>query len=137
MKRLCGIILFCMLTTTLHAPQVLYVSEGNLFDGEFKSTVESLYVICFDAYFYTLSTHEENRINISAYYLKTFLEERGRTLKDVAIMMHNHFGMPMLSNPDRIFLLRLRNYGFCGSFGIYITSTGKIVYEKPWLKGIK
>ena len=137
MKRLWVVLFFLLLPPFIHAPQTLYISEGNLFDGQFTTTVETLYIICFDGYTYGLSTHDANKIDISAFYLKTFLEERGYTLKDVAIMMHNHFAMPMFSGPDRTFLLRARNYGFRGSFGVYVTATGRVVYEKPWLREIQ
>ena len=137
MKSACGIVLFCILTTFLHSPQTLYISEGNIFDGQFQSPVETLFLICFDGYAYSLSTHDGYKVDVSAYYIKTFLEDRGRTLKNVAIMIHNHFAMPMLSGPDRTFLLQIRNYGYRGSFGIYITSTQCVVIEPPWLREIR
>jgi len=136
-KRVWGVIFFLTLAIFLHSPQTLYINEGNIFDEQFTAPVETLYLICFDGYAYGLSTHDSHTVDVSAYYVKTFLEERGRTLKDVAIIMHNHFAMPMLSGSDRIFLLRARNHGFRGSFGVYITATQKVIYEKPWLRGIR
>lgn len=137
MRRLWVIIALVLLATFLHSPQTVYITHGNIFNGEFTEPFEILYAICFDGQFWSFSTHEANQISLSAYYLKTFLEERGYTLKDVAIMMHNHFAMPRLSWTDSNTLLKLRNYGFRGSFGIYITSTKKVVYEKAWLRGIE
>ena len=137
MRRAWIILAFFLLPTILHSPQSVYVSEGNIFDGRFNNPVETLYVICFNGHYYSLSTQEANQISISPFFLKTFLEERGYTLKDVAILMHNHFYMPMLSYPDRNSLLKLRNYGFRGSFGIYITSTDTVLYDRPWLREIR
>ena len=135
MKKSCAILVLFLLPAILHSPQTVYITEGNIFDGKFSSPVEALYIICFDGYFYRISTGEANRVDVSAHYLKTFLGERGYALKDVAIMMHNHFAMPAFSWGDTNILLKLRGYGFRGSFGIYITSTERVIYEKPWLKG--
>ena len=136
MKRLWIIIALFLLPAILHSPKVLYVSEGNIFDGSFTVPVETMFVVCFDGHVYGLSTQEPNQVSVSPFYLKTFLEERGHTLKDVAIMMHNHFARPVFSGADNNSLLKLRNYGFRGSFGIYITATKKITYDKPWLREV-
>lgn len=136
MRRGWIIIALFLLPVVLHSPQTIYISEGNIFDSAFTATVETLFVVCFDGQVYGLSTQEPNQVSVSPFYLKTFLEERGYTLKDVAIMMHNHFAMPVFSWQNGISLLKLRNYGFRGSFGIYITSTKKIAYDKPWLREV-
>jgi hypothetical protein len=136
-KRLWGVLLFLLLPIFLHAPQSIYITKGNIFDGVFTEPTETVYFIFFNGDLISFSTHDAYCINLSAYWYKTYLESQGREMREVAIMMHNHFGYPKLSEGDRNILLMFRNYGFKGSFCVWETSNNMKICEPPWLQRIQ
>ena len=122
--------------TRLHAPQPIYITEGNIFDGVFVKVVETIYFVFFNGDILSFSTHDAYMVDLSAHWYKTYLESKGRELREVAIVMHNHFGFPRLSNGDRHVLMMFRNYGFRGSFCILDTAVDTKICEPPWLRGV-
>jgi len=131
-KRVLCVIYLIFFAQLLYATDV-WISVGNIFDNAFKEPFEILYLVCYDGKVIYVSTHDDKCIGINAVYIQELLERRGKTLKDVAIMMHNHFFRPTFStvaeDGDLAFLADLRAMGFKGSFCIYVTSSKKIICE--------
>jgi len=124
------VICLIFLTQLLYATDV-WISIGNIFDNAFREPFEILYMVCYDGKRFYVSTHDDSSIHINATYIRGLLERHGKTPKDVAIMMHNHFCRHTFStvaeDGDLAFLADLRRMGFKGSFCIYVTSSKEII----------
>ena len=131
-KALCMI--YLMLCASLLYATDTWISVGNIFNNAFKEPFEILYLVCYDGAVFHVSTHDDKCIDINAAYIRELLERRGKTLRDVAIMMHNHFARHSFStwaeDGDLAFLADLRRMGFKGSFCIYVTSSKKIICKE-------
>lgn len=115
----------------LNEPYDVYCGKGNIFSKSFTDPFEILYMVCYNGDVLYLTTRTQNAIYVDAYYTREFLKENGKELKDVCIMIHNHFVRPGLSYANSINLKALRRMGYKGSFCIYITTTKKIVCDGP------
>lgn len=126
-----GIILLIFISLIINAQvNIAYVTSGNIFNKSFTEPFEILYLVLYNGDWYGISTHDENKIAVDAHYIKRFLEKRGKKLEDVAIMAHNHFAAPRLSDGNSLFMKKLRGLGFKGSYCIYVTSSRKVVCNR-------
>lgn len=128
MKR--GFVVFVLLLFISPSGVNLYISDWNIFADVFNDPFESCVMVLNDGKCIQFSTHDSDRIAAGLYVFEFLLEKHGRTLNEVVIIMHNHFAIPRFSEPDIKTYNYLRERGFTGSFGIYITATGKIYLHK-------
>ena len=133
-RTLCILSLCFICVLLLSATDTVWISEVSIFANAFKEPFEIFYMVCYDGKAFGISTHHDFKIDINATWVREFLKTKGKTLKDVAIMMHNHFGRHRFSTwaegGDLAFLGSLRRMGFKGSFCIYVTSTEAIVCKE-------
>lgn len=122
-------ILLTVSLLTLRADIPVYASRGNIFNKAFKEPFESIYFVFYNGDWLRLTTHYGPSTFIDAYYILNFLKKEKRNLEDVAIIIHNHFARPILSDGNRIAMKRLKGMGFRGSFCIYVTGTKKVNCE--------
>jgi len=104
-----------------------YIQEGNIFDNVFTEPFETIVLVCKDGHWISFTQQLAGTVFFPLDALET---KYNIHLEDVVIIMHNHFAIPHFSISDKNMLKLLRRRGFTGSFGIYITSTKKIIlYE--------
>ena len=108
----------------------IYVYQGNIFNEKFTEPFESVYIVLYDGTEFRFTQRLESRVVLPIDYFIRQLNERGKDLKDVAIIIHNHFKYPRFSAQDTLMLYRLRALGYDGSFCIYFTPTGKVTEHK-------
>ena len=128
MKRAC-ILVLCILTLQAYTGN-LYVSKGNIFAGAFNNLYESCFFILNDGEVYEFTTHDKDRIEGHLSVWVGVIEKDGYDIKDVVIIMHNHFASRTFSEADKKTYTLLKMYGFTGSFGIYVTATDKVYLIK-------
>ena len=137
--RAISFLMFCLLifsglptgTTPDSQATEVYVQRANTdWASAFSESFEILYLIMYDTSGFGLTTMEGNRINITIPWLEEYLAEEGYEISDIAIMIHNHFKVPHLSWGNGLVLMRLRERGFRGSFGVYHIPSDKIIWAK-------
>ena len=111
------------------AEVMVYSSRGNIFVNAFKEPFESIYLVFYNGDWIRLTTHYDKTTFIDAYYIANFLKRKDQRLKDVAIIIHNHFARPTLSPGNMLNMKRLKGMGFRGSFCVYVTGTRRINCE--------
>ena len=96
------------------------IEKGKLdWDQFFKEPYEKIIFIFKDQTFISFHTYEEHRINLSASYMVEQIEKDGRTIKDVATIIHNHPVPSPFSMGDNYIFYQLKIRGFDGFFMIY------------------
>jgi len=135
MKRKCvlGILIIIIFCSPIHYysyQDFTYVYRGNIFDGKFTEPFESLFVILYDGTEFRFTLRHKSMVKLPVDYFLRQLKKEGKDIKDVAIMIHNHFRNYKFSFRDEVMLHQLRNMGYEGSFCIYFTPTGKVTEHK-------
>ncbi len=115
-------------------PAQVYVGSTNLFTKAFTEPFESLFMICADGTIYRVTTQEDQRIGAGVNFLVDLLSKDKRTLCDVILIVHNHFGVPLPSIQDILFMKECWERGYAGPFGIWATPQGKMIIIRK--KGI-
>ena len=108
----------------------VYVTQRNIFNGAFRETFESCVMVLNNGDWIEFTTRDGDKIAANVSVVEILLTEYGATLGDVVIIMHNHFASPNFSEADIKTIRYLRGQGYTGSFGIYVTSTGKVYLYK-------
>jgi len=123
--------LLILLSSTLSAEKK--ESEGvkeRSWKELFTEPVETIYFIMEDGVGFRHSNQDERIIYVSVEELKKSLKtpERAYQIKDIAIVIHNHFVKSKFSDSDRIQYRTLKKQGFTGRFLLYCRRT-KEVYD--------
>jgi hypothetical protein len=105
---LCGLIfVICLLTV---GGQV-YVKRGNLWAMSLEKNVESSLMLFRDGTVLMVTEYLPNRVTLPWGYVF-----KGRSPKDLLIVIHNHVGLGRWSDADMSIYHRLRAGGFAGKF---------------------
>ena len=123
-------IIFCAPISYYSSQDVVYISRGNIFHEKFTEPFESLYVVLYDGTEYRFTQQLESRVVLPIDYLIRQLKKENKDIKDIAIIIHNHFKYPRFSLLDKIMLFKLRDMGYEGSFCICFTPTGEVFEHK-------
>jgi len=92
----------------------------------FPDHLERVYIIMKDGMIIPHSSQHDAMIDISIGMLETRLKERGSSIKEIAIIIHNHRKEKRFSRSDYKQYWTLKNYGFNGQFLIYCHRTKEI-----------
>ena len=128
LRRIC----VCLILLTLCSfTQDLYIYHGNVFDKLFRDTNERFYVIFGDWTLLEFTSYENDRVRGHVDIVISQIERVGKTLDNVIIMVHNHFGSPKLSGKDIQVARQFIDMGYNGVFAVYDTASGSLVtYRK-------
>ena len=94
----------------------------------FPDQLERVYIIMKDGIIIPHSSQHEAMIDMSIGILETRLKERESSIKEIAIIIHNHRKEKSFSRSDYKQYWMLKSYGFDGRFLIYCHRT-KEVYD--------
>jgi len=125
-----GLVLFALLLFMSPSGVNLYVSDWNIFTDVFTDPFESCVMVFNDGACVKFTTNDTDKIAIGVSVFEMLLGRADRTIDEVVIIMHNHFAKPTFSDVDIKTYNFLKGRGFKGSFGIYVTATGKIYLYK-------
>ena len=129
MRLKCVVLTLVLVVTPLYAQ--IYLGIGNIFTKCFSEPYEVAIFLMDDGQFFTMSTQEEEQINISPGYVKDTLEKYGYGVNRIDIFIHSHpRGFGRFSMRDERFIKRLKSYGFSGKSYIYHNPTKKIIPHK-------
>jgi len=127
-------IILAILPVLLILGSVLSAEKKQLFNSWqelFPDQVERIYIIMKDRTFFEHTDHYENKINVNIGLLEEDLKRikgKNYSIKDIAVVIHNHLKGCRFSPDDRKQYRRLKRYGFNGFFLLYCHST-KGVYD--------
>ncbi len=119
------LIVALVLSLPIHAQ--LYMTKGNMFHMAFTEPFEIMYIVFYNGDMYGFTTHDANKVTVSINYIKDLLNKDGKKIKNIAIIIHNHFALPFFSERDIKTFYYLKRHGFEGAFLIYVQGTRKIM----------
>lgn len=108
----------------------IYISSGNIFQDAFTEPFETAVVVLDDGDWHSFTAQEEFSVGVGAAYIREYLRLQGRAVSEIVLIIHNHFRNPHFSQSDIAEYQKLVRYGFCGTFAMMHTPTGKIVKWK-------
>jgi len=92
----------------------------------FPDHLERVYIIMKDGTIIQHSSQHEAMIDMSIGMLEAKLREKGSSIKEIAIIIHNHRKEKSFSRSDYKQYWTLKNYGFDGRFLIYCHRTKEV-----------
>ena len=105
--------------------RMIYVKKGSLYKSMFTEQFESVLFLFSDGEFYVFTTQEERCVGASIDSLIGWLKKE-HDLKDLVIVVHNHFPPGSFSQKDKQSCACLRKEGFVGKFLVFHTASGKV-----------
>jgi hypothetical protein len=118
-----GLISLLMVSFILSAEEK---REANLWQKLFPDRLERVYIIMKDGTAFNHTSHYEDRIYMSIESLQGTLKKKDYTIKDIAIIIHNHLKNSKFSSIDHKQYRRLKKHGFNGLFLLYSHMTNKV-----------
>ena len=104
-------------------------NDFNPWQSLFTEPFETLYIIMEDRVAFKYSNQDENQVFLTLGKLEKQLQtpEQNYKIKDIAVIIHNHFKDCKFSPRDRRLYWRLKHkkYGFRGLFLLYCNVTNK------------
>lgn len=103
--------------------------ERDLFSSFFKNLpYETVLIYCYDGTTFGYTEEQAGTVYLRISWLKDKLEERGKTMKDIKVIVHNHPSSSRNFSPaDRKQYQILKQRGFNGSYLLWVN--GEIVQE--------
>ena len=105
-------------------------SDFNPWQKVFPDQVERIYIIMKDGTFFKRTDHYENKVNVDIGLLEEDLKRikgKNYSIKDIAVIIHNHLKGCRFSYEDRKQYRRLKRYGFNGFFLLYCHSSNEVI----------
>ena len=100
------------------------------FDGLKKwfrnEPVESCYIVMKDKVRFYITSYHEARIESSYYNITKKLDRKGYKIKDIYLIVHNHWAWSRFTPTDKLLYIRLREDGFRGLFLLYVQPQGNV-----------
>lgn len=128
---LIGITILCFCAVQLQPETQIRIREGSLeWDQFFDEPYEILVFIFKDQKWISFDTGEEQRVNIHPSTMIHEIEARGRSIKDVATIIHNHPIPTRFSIGDNMAFRYFKSEGFDGYFMIYYPFNKKTRVKK-------
>jgi hypothetical protein len=109
----------------------VYGQRVDFYAGYFQDVVERVVFISCTGHIYAFTTMEEHRVLLPISLLEEVLAKDGLEIKDLAVVVHNHWARPMFSEPDLAYFMELYKRGFRGAFVLYHQASGKTL-KKLW-----
>jgi len=122
-----GLIYLLMLGPAFSAGKEAWV---NSWQELFPDQVEKIYIIMKDWTFFEHTDHYENKVNVNIGLLEEDLKKikgKNYSIKNIAVVIHNHLKGCRFSPEDRKQYERLKRYGFNGFFLLYCHSSNKVI----------
>jgi hypothetical protein len=101
----------------------LYMTQGNLCETYFREPFETVLFVTYDLTVFSFSTQEAARIGVSSPTIVERIMQAGYDVKDIAVVVHNHFTPAGFTDADKATYQYLKGRGFTGAFGIWYTAT--------------
>ena len=113
------------------------LGDYNFWQELFKEPIERMFIIMKDGRTFKHDNSDEKKIYISAGELEETLKnlEKPYKIKDIAIIIHNHFIEYKFSPDDEKFYWDLKARGFNGLFLLYCHRTNKTYCLEDKKKG--
>lgn len=123
--------LVCVCVIQMYPETQIRIREGSIeWDQFFEDPYEVLIFIFKDQQWISFDTQEEGRINLHPSTMIHEIEARGRSIKDVATIIHNH-PIPTRFTTGNNFVFRyFKDAGFDGFFMIYYPFSKKTRVKK-------
>ncbi|MCK4818170.1 hypothetical protein KA005_20535 [bacterium] len=99
-------------------------------DQFFDEPCEIIIFIFKDQAWISFDTHEEHRVNLHPSTMINEIEARGRSIKDVATIIHNHPTPAPFSTGNNMVFRYFKSEGFDGFFMIYYPYNKKTRVKK-------
>lgn len=125
-KALEWIVVGGMITIPQRQLPPVYIKKFNLFEQIYKEPIETALLVFRNGDSYTFTTNEDSRTAISIDYLERIEKKK---IKDLALVVHNHWTPAPFSESNNRLYFRLKRKGFKGLFGIYYPVHKKIKYK--------
>lgn len=103
--------------------------QFNSWQELFPDQIERIYIIMKDRTFFEHTDYYENKINVNIGLLEEDLKKikgKNYSIKDIAVVIHNHLKGYKFSPEDRKQYRRLKRYSFNGFFLLYCHSSNKV-----------
>ena len=123
-----GLLLLCFVFSADKKRQV------NSWEELFTEPIETIYIFMKDGATFLHSSQDEAIINMRIGLLEKKLKEKNSSIKEIAIVIHNHRRKNYFSHSDYKQYRMLKKYGFDGQFLMYCHRTEK-VYDIEEKKG--
>jgi len=108
--------------------------ERKFWGGQFKDLVEGVYIVMKDGVVFPINSQDEKRVNLDVGMLDEHLRGiKGKeySVKDIDIIIHNHFRSPSFTLSDKKQYMRLKKFGFTGKFLMYNHMREQVYEYKP------
>lgn len=102
--------------------------KTNPWQELFTEPIEKVYIIMKDKKGFEYTSHDEIKVHMSIGRLEKTLKKvknKNYSIKDIAIIIHNHLKYCHFSDEDHKQYMRLKQYGFNGLFLLYCQRTNK------------
>jgi hypothetical protein len=133
LRRLAGIglTILVILPIAIASDQIIRVEDPVLhaiFDSRFTEPMEIVYCLMNNGDLYWFTNYDENYVVVNGWILYDYFKKQGRDLKNVIIIIHNHYFQKYFSRSDKKVRMQLKDYGFKGRFLLYVVAF-KEIYE--------
>lgn len=118
-----GIISLLMLGSVLSAEKKGYTISWQEF---FPDHLERVYMIMKDGTVFQHSSQDEVMVNMNMDMLEKELKEKNFSIKQIAVIIHNHRINKNFTRSDYRQYWMLKKYGFDGQFLLYCHRTNKV-----------
>ena len=104
----------------------LFILENiNPWQKFFTELIEVVYIVMKDGRFFKQTSHYENEVYMGIADLERELKKHNYKIKDIAIVIHNHFKTADFQDDDRKCYRGFKRRGFKGLFLLYCHRTNK------------
>ncbi len=104
----------------------LFILENiNPWQKFFTELIEVVYIVMKDGRFFKQTSHYENEVYMGIADLERELKRHNYKIKDIAIVIHNHFKIAEFRGNDRKCYRGFKRRGFKGLFLLYCHRTNK------------
>ena len=123
--------LICVCAVQLQPQTQLRIREGSLkWDQFFDEPYEIMVFVFKDQTWISFDTQEEHRVNLHPSTMISIIRDKGKSIEDVATVIHNH-PIPTSFSIGNNFVFRyLKAEGFDGFFMIYYPFSEKTRIKK-------
>ncbi|MBA7523221.1 hypothetical protein ES705_15344 [subsurface metagenome] len=118
-----GLVFLLVLGSVLSAEKK---KKTNPWQELFTEPIEKVYIIMKDKKGFEYTSHDEIKVHMRIGMLKEKLENRGYSIQDIAIVIHNHRRNKNFTRSDYKQYWMLKGYGFDGRFLLYCHRNKKV-----------
>jgi hypothetical protein len=108
----------------------VYLKQYNFITEKFKEPIEKILFIFPNLDVFEVTTHDEDKIDISCDILLWDLQKNQIHIENVIMIIHNHLNPIPFTEGDINCYRFFKSHGFQGAFALYIQNTDKIIFIK-------